>query len=243
MSHDDFLPGDATLATLAALGELPDDAPVVMLNLLEYANDDGAEYRRYGRIALPQIERRGGKVLYSGVPLSDDATAGHWDQVVIVYYPTRAAFLDMMADPDYQAGSRHRTAGLKRTELHAFKQHATPNAPPLEPIARAGAAKADDEIFVLNLLSFKPDGGRGEYRKYAEAVRPMITQRSGAPVLILDGELPLVSDQTWGVMYLVRYPSIAALEEMVASSAWQTANEDRQRGLDLTWAVPTQMSR
>ena len=63
MSHDDFLPDDATLA---ALGELPDDAPVVMLNLLEYANDDGAEYRRYGRIALPQIERRGGKVLYRG---------------------------------------------------------------------------------------------------------------------------------------------------------------------------------
>lgn len=64
--------------------------------------------------------------------------------------------------------------------------------------------------------------------------------RSGAPVLILDGELPLVSDQTWQVLYLVRYASIAALQEMVSSSAWQTANEDRQRGLDLTWAVPTQ---
>lgn len=240
MSHDDFLPDDATFA---ALGELPDDAPVVMLNLLEFAKNGGAEYRRYGQIALPQIERRGGKVLYSGVPLSEDATAGHWDQVIIVYYPTRAAFLDMMADPDYRAGLPHRTAGLKRTELHAFKQRATPNAPPLEPIASAGGAAADDGIFVLNLLRFKADGGRSEYRKYVQAVRPMISGRSGAPVLVLDGELPLVSDQTWQALYLVRYPSLAALEEMVSSSTWQTANEDRQRGLDLTWAVPTQMSR
>jgi len=26
---------------------------------------------------------------------------------------------------------------------------------------------------------------------------------------------------------------------MVATEAWQNANKDRQRGLDLTWAFPT----
>jgi hypothetical protein len=30
---------------------------------------------------------------------------------------------------------------------------------------------------------------------------------------------------------------------MVASDTWQQANEDRQRGLDLTWAFPTRAAR
>ena len=59
MSTDNFLPGEATFAALA---EQPDDKPVVMLNLLEYT-DDGESYAKYGRIALPQITKRGGKIL------------------------------------------------------------------------------------------------------------------------------------------------------------------------------------
>ena len=66
MKPDDFLPENATLAEL---GKLPDDTPVVMLNLLEFADVGGAEYGCYGAIALPHIERRGGKVLYSGTPV------------------------------------------------------------------------------------------------------------------------------------------------------------------------------
>ena len=64
-------------ATFAALAELPDDEPVVMLNLLEFAGDGGASYAKYGRVALPQIVKRGGKILYNGSPLRDDPIAGH----------------------------------------------------------------------------------------------------------------------------------------------------------------------
>ena len=52
-------------------------------------------YAKYGRVALPQIVKRGCKILYNGTPLRDDPTTGHWDRVVIVYYPSRATFLDM----------------------------------------------------------------------------------------------------------------------------------------------------
>lgn len=235
MSTDQFLPDDDTLIALAGL---PDDAPVVMLNLLEFADDGGESYRRYGAIAWPQIERRGGRILYTGVPLTDEGGGGHWDVVILVEYPSRAAFLDMMADPKYQKGLPFRAAGLKRTVLYAFGQAANPMAPPIDVVPIDGS----DEIFVLNLLRFKPDG-RAEYQKYGQVVMPMIQERGGSPTLMLDAELPLVSEESWEDLYLVRYPDVESLMEMVATDTWQQANEDRQRGLDLTWAYPTRPAR
>lgn len=236
MGTENFLPDEATFA---ALGNLPDDEPVVMLNLLELADDSGESYGKYGRVVLPQLQKRGAHILYNGTALSDDPAAGHWDRVALVYYPSRAAFLEMMADPDYQAGLPYRTAGLKRTVLYAFTQAKFPGAPPLDVVTAPG----DEEIFVFNVLRFKPDGGRQEYQKYGQVVAPMIRELGGSPALVLRAQLPLVSDETWEDLYLVRYPSLEALGEMVASEQWQKANEDRQRGLDLTWAFPTRQLR
>lgn len=230
MQTTDFMPDETTLA---ALGELADDEPVVMLNLLEFI-DDGQSYARYGRTALPQIVKRGGKILYSGLPLFDDSTAGHWDRVILVYYPTRASFLDMMADPDYRVGLPHRTAGLKRTVLYAFTQNQNVENP-LEVVTTQGS----DKIFMFNLLRFNPDGGREDYEKYSEVVMPMLHERGAERELYLDAQLPLVSDNTWEEIYLVRYPTTDVLQEIVATEAWQAANKDRERGLDLTWAFPT----
>ena len=211
MSTDNFLPDEATFA---ALGNLPDDEPVIMLNLLEFPGDGGAMYAKYGPYVLPQLQKRGapdplqrrrprrrsqGRDTGTGSPSS--------------YYPSRAAFLDMMADPDYQAGLKYRTAGLTRTVLYAFTQGRRPAAPPLDLVPTSGG----DEIFVLNLLRFKPDGGREEYQKYGRVVGPMIRERGGNPALILNAQLPLVSEETWEDLYLVRYPSLDALRGMVAT--------------------------
>jgi uncharacterized protein (DUF1330 family) len=230
MPTDDFLPDETTLEALA---ELPDDEPVVMLNLLEYADDQGEAYASYGRVAWEQIKKRGGSILYDGAPVLADPAAGKWDRVIFVQYPTRAAFIDMMRDPDYRKGLPHRRAGLKRAVLYAFKRAS--DGPPLEAVRPRSA----EEIFVLNLMRFKPEGGREEYQKYGDVVLPMILERGGAPVLKLDAQLPLVSDEIWEDLYFVRYPELGTLQTMVATDAWQSANEDRLRGLDLTWAFPT----
>jgi uncharacterized protein (DUF1330 family) len=235
MSTDQFLPDDDTFVALAGLR---DDQPVVMLNLLEFADDGGESYRQYGAIARLQIDKRGGRILYTGVPLTDEGGGGHWDVVILVEYPSRAAFLNMMADPDYQKGLPYRVAGLKRTVLYAFGQADNAMAPPIDVIPTDGS----DEIFVLNLLRFKPEG-KAEYQKYAQVVGPMIAERGGRPALVLDAELPLVSEESWEDLYLVRYPDVGSLMEMVATDTWQQANEDRQRGIDLTWAFPTRPAR
>lgn len=112
------------------------DGPVQMLNLLKFreradypADYDGDEdvdvsgeeaYGRYGAIALQHVAQRGGRlVLLSRADESVIGALGDWDQVAIVEYPNRAAFLDMGQDPDYLAGTVHRTAGLERTAILA----------------------------------------------------------------------------------------------------------------------------
>ena len=106
----------------------PDHGPVVMLNLLkfkpraEHSEESGAaEYQKYGATAVQMLEARGGKVLWAG--RADQILIGDpeqdWDQVILVEYPSRAAFLDMVSQPEYQDAHTHRESGLARTVLIA----------------------------------------------------------------------------------------------------------------------------
>ena len=96
--------------------------PVVMLNLLRF-NENGAR-ERYGdyvehfrRTAAPF----GAEVLYIGdgstALVAEDGQA--WDCVLLVRYPSRQAFSDMVRDPDYHAGAHLRTEALTEAVLQA----------------------------------------------------------------------------------------------------------------------------
>lgn len=95
-----------------ALRALPQDEPVVMVNLMRFRarslDGDGTgwdAYLRYSKATSPLIKARGGTIIWAG---KADATAvgdverHKWDYVALVYYPTRAAFLDMMTSHTYE---------------------------------------------------------------------------------------------------------------------------------------------
>jgi uncharacterized protein (DUF1330 family) len=96
-----------------------DGTPVVMLNLLRFKPDDGRErYEEYGAAVAPLLEKAGGQVRFLGqsaLPLLGD---GSWDLVLLVEYPTRQAFLDMIGSEEYQAIAHLRTEALTEGELH-----------------------------------------------------------------------------------------------------------------------------
>jgi uncharacterized protein (DUF1330 family) len=96
-----------------------DDAPVTMLNLLRFKPDGGQErYLEYGAAVTPLLEKAGARVVFLGesaLPLLGD---GRWDSVLLVEYPTRQAFLDMIGSPEYQAIGHLRTEALEHGELH-----------------------------------------------------------------------------------------------------------------------------
>lgn len=96
--------------------------PVVMLNLLRFADGGTESYREYARhLSETLLPRHGAEVLYAGtgstVLVAEQGQS--WDAVVIVRYPDRAAFSRMVADPDYQEVSRLRTVALTEAVLQA----------------------------------------------------------------------------------------------------------------------------
>lgn len=96
--------------------------PVVMLNLLRFAEGGRESYATYAR-ALEEtfLPRYGASVLYAGDGstglVAEDGQA--WDAVLLVRYPTRQAFSRMVADQEYQQVTRHRTEALQEAVLQA----------------------------------------------------------------------------------------------------------------------------
>jgi len=90
-----------------------------MLNLLRFKPDGGQErYAEYGAAVTPLLEKAGARGVFLGesaLPLLGD---GRWDSVLLVEYPTRQAFLDMIASAEYQAIGHLRTEALQHGELH-----------------------------------------------------------------------------------------------------------------------------
>ncbi len=102
-------------ANAALIAELPDQGPVVMVNMLRLR--DRAAYKRYSELTMPLIKARGGTVIWAGdgeAVAYGDAAADKWDYVVLVRYPSRAAFLDMLASPDYAAANVHREQAVEK---------------------------------------------------------------------------------------------------------------------------------
>jgi uncharacterized protein (DUF1330 family) len=100
------------LLNIEGLKDLGHQGPVVMLNLMRFypssRDGDGSgwdAYLRYSAQTVPMIKSRGGTLLWTG-----DAKAvalgardgNQWDYVALVYYPSVAAFIDMMTSADYE---------------------------------------------------------------------------------------------------------------------------------------------
>ncbi|WP_431946315.1 DUF1330 domain-containing protein [Micromonospora marina] len=96
------------------------DGPVVMLNLLRFAEGGRESYARYGAaLRKTFLPRYGGEVLYAGDggPALVAEQGQEWDAVLLVRYPSRTAFSRMVADPEYQEVSRWRTLALEEAVL------------------------------------------------------------------------------------------------------------------------------
>lgn len=101
-----------------------EDGPIVMLNLLALRPDGGlAKYVEYGEAVAPLLERVGGKPVFNANGSSALIGAGDrvWDLVLLVEYPSRAAFLEMIGSPEYQAIAHLRTEALTASELHPLE--------------------------------------------------------------------------------------------------------------------------
>ncbi len=120
------------LLNIETLEALPDDGPVVMLNLMRFrehsldGNGSGWDaYLRYSALAIKEIKKVGGTIFWAG-----DAEAvalglpenNRWDYAALVRYPSRAAFLAMMTSPHYAVANVERTNGCADHTILAIRE-------------------------------------------------------------------------------------------------------------------------
>ena len=115
-------PNEDQLSTLlAAAAEYQD--PVVMINLLQFGPNGADSYQRYAKEVQPFLESVGATVLYAGDAshvVAGDIDRPWWDAIVVVRYPSRAAFVSMATSQDYHEHAHvHRAAALESTHLIA----------------------------------------------------------------------------------------------------------------------------
>jgi uncharacterized protein (DUF1330 family) len=107
----------------AALVARPADAPLVMVNLLKFRESGGLEsYLRYGQEVAPHLERVGATIRYGGTApavIIGEGERPWWDAILIVEYPSPAAFVEMVTSEEYAKVHEHRAAALDRGDLIA----------------------------------------------------------------------------------------------------------------------------
>jgi uncharacterized protein (DUF1330 family) len=101
-----------------------DETPVVMLNLLRFQPDGGHErYLEYIAMAKLILARFGARILFggNGLPVLTEGDAQGWDAVVLVQYPRRSAFNDMVGDPEYQKAFQVGSSAIADIVLQPLK--------------------------------------------------------------------------------------------------------------------------
>jgi uncharacterized protein (DUF1330 family) len=107
------------------------DGPVVMLNLLRFHPEGGAEkYLAYAEhFETAGINARYGvELLYAGrggFPLVAER-GQDWDMVALVRYPSRRHFVDMVNDPAYREFEHLRTEALVESVLQPTSPMGSP---------------------------------------------------------------------------------------------------------------------
>ncbi len=113
-----------TTEQIVMLKEKLYNTPFVMINLLKFKTNNSLEksqqlYHQYTRLASPLVDASGGSVMYLG--LVRDVFIGRdtdmWDEVLLVYYPSGKAFLQMIAMDEYQKANQLREEALEKCVL------------------------------------------------------------------------------------------------------------------------------
>ncbi|MDA9230883.1 DUF1330 domain-containing protein [Alphaproteobacteria bacterium] len=125
-------PSPAQLEALAHVVASGQDGPFSMFNLVKYKvqadypeemkapKRTGREaYAEYGAVVGPMIFALGGSVAFRQDVQLDFVGDADMDEVIIIHYPSRQAYLDMFSSAAYQDAIVHRKAGLEYRLLFA----------------------------------------------------------------------------------------------------------------------------
>ncbi len=102
-------------ADLEAFRKGDDGRPFVLVQLLRFTAGGRDKYLQYSATAQPILRALGAQVLYAGECVKP-LVAGEeqpWDAIVVVRYPNRSAYVQLLGDPGFRAIADLRRAALR----------------------------------------------------------------------------------------------------------------------------------
>lgn len=109
---------DRTTEQTQTFMELDIEGPIHMLNMLRFKADGGRDkYRQYGKHTAPLLAKAGAKVISRCEARATLIGGEDWDVVLVVEYPSREAFLDMVTSEEFLQGKHLRQEALEDSQL------------------------------------------------------------------------------------------------------------------------------
>lgn len=116
----DVYPGSVRLDSLRRHPQF-ESQPFVMANLLRFSGPEGRTqyFQNYAPRALQLIQAGGGEVVWAGATqqVLVPGIGGPWDQLILVRWPSRRAFLRMLESAEYAALRNVRDEALAETMM------------------------------------------------------------------------------------------------------------------------------
>jgi len=222
------------------------EGPIVVVDLVKFKPGQSKFYEIYDRAAQIEVERLGGDVIFRGNRFEVNerlADSFKWDRVTFRKYPSAKAVMAMAASKGYQKAFPNRLKSVEDSMVYAFSSE----LPKITPNAKAGRSflgvlpepESEDSVYMLNLLRFKPDGGRQMYfTKYGPKVSPMISKLGGGMKYALKGEAAVIGTEVVDRLILVHYPDPKGFEGMIASDAYKAVSHFRTDAIELGLLFP-----
>ena len=239
------------------------DAPFYMVNFIKFrefaAYRDGSDATLTGREAnnrynaLPILLEIGARPVFVAdveQQLIGDDTK--WDQVAIVRYPSRKAFVSLLERPDFQKLSVHKDAAVEKSTVLVTTMRGLPALPPVDPTTLPHPATADDKAFAMvHLMRFNEravdatgqetqQSGRDALAAYEQAVGLAALPLGIRPAAVLEVEGVLIGDgRKWDEVRLNHFPSHGAFAALTGNPDWQSHQPDRARSLADSYSLIT----
>jgi len=236
-------------AVLEELETMDDPGPIILLNFVRFRpHRDPTYYMAYGKMSGAEQVVEGAWQLFAGGAIYDlDPAYGFdnsWDEIAAPLYRRRAAYGVANASEAYQLGMPDRVAGTYQRHLYSLVdgEQLLPASLTIQQVHdnHISLKVAKGEVIIGEFLRFKTRNGRQTYKKYGEAIAPLIKKAGGEIVLSVDCELPIVSEELWDHFVMTRYPSLEAYENLFKTDGWIEASRLRRAALDASMAAPFQ---
>ena len=97
---------------------------------------------------------------------------------------------------------------------------------------KAFAALQDEgPIIMINLLKFKPDGGRESYQTYGAKFSEMMMPKGVEVIYRGKAVMSVIGQEDWDEVIVVKYPSRDSFIEMSMDAAYQEIAKHRTAGI------------